>query len=348
LKKIHIGHHFFGSGNFGDDLMLAGFLKRAERHDIAYSCCVPYSLDALQKRFPQVTWLPYNHDARSNAIKNCDVWLGLGGSPFQNTVSQWFIEHLEQEATLCSKYKKRIYFLGIGGQDQTALIDARLKTIINLSESVWLRDNNLYNHLMNSNSLDKNRLHQASDLAHIIFKNHIKRKIKHNTITATLNFDYNSWPLLDSTLNSIKKLSLNEHFWLIQEKRTLPGSEKDIYSKLTSEQQFIWKSIAWDNSENNILDSLNMWPSTEFMLTSRFHATLASAWSGAKTVVLPINLKLKTLSEEYGIQLLSIDKNPYDISEALDKAKPVPMSILHAKARLAESSVDDFFTEIQK
>ena len=24
--RLHIGHHFFGAGNVGDDLMLAGFL----------------------------------------------------------------------------------------------------------------------------------------------------------------------------------------------------------------------------------------------------------------------------------------------------------------------------------
>ena len=346
MKKIHIGHHFFGSGNFGDDLMLAGFLEQAKCYNIQYTCCVPYPLEALEVRFPQINWLPYSYEARASAIKDCDVWLGLGGSAFQNSVSQWFTDHLDEETTLCRKFKKPIYFLGIGGQDHTAFSDERLKSIIRLSESVWVRDKNLYNQLISNDLLDYDKVHNAAVLAHIFFKIHVKRQIKQDSIGTILNFDYKTWPSLSDTLNSIKALNLREHYWLIQEKRPLPGSEKQLYQTLTSDQQAIWKHTEWDNSESHVLNAFNRWPSPEFILTSRFHATLASAWSGTRIVVLAINLKLQSAAEDFGIESLRLDTHPHDIIQALREAQPIPLDILGAKAALAENSVNDFFSSI--
>ena len=188
--------------------MLAGFLEQAKCYNIQYTCCVPYPLEALEVRFPQINWLPYSYEARASAIKDCDVWLGLGGSAFQNSVSQWFTDHLDEETTLCRKFKKPIYFLGIGGQDHTAFSDERLKSIIRLSESVWVRDKNLYNQLISNDLLDYDKVHNAADLAHIFFKIHVKRQIKQDSIGTILNFDYKTWPSLSDTLNSIKAFNL--------------------------------------------------------------------------------------------------------------------------------------------
>ena len=31
--RIHLGHHFYGAGNLGDDLMLEGFLRALEEQE---------------------------------------------------------------------------------------------------------------------------------------------------------------------------------------------------------------------------------------------------------------------------------------------------------------------------
>src|SRR5688572_31994751 len=89
--RIHLGHHFYGAGNLGDDFMLAGFLGAMRTIDSAatYTCCVPFPLVPLQQRFPAIKWLPYDQMTRRRCIEECDAWLGLGGAPFQSSLSRW-------------------------------------------------------------------------------------------------------------------------------------------------------------------------------------------------------------------------------------------------------------------
>src|SRR3954462_1504475 len=116
--RIHLGHHFYGAGNLGDDFMLAGFLSamRSLAVEATFTCCVPFALEPLQQRFPAITWLAYDATARSRAIRECDVWLGLGGSPFQHALSRWFVDHLIGEADLCTRERKPMFYLGVGSQ----------------------------------------------------------------------------------------------------------------------------------------------------------------------------------------------------------------------------------------
>ena len=101
--RIHLGHHFYGAGNLGDDLMLAGFLRALEEQEpgAEVTGAVPFDRAALAARFPRITWHGMEREERRACIAACDAWLGLGGSPFQHTQSRWFIDHLAEEAALC-------------------------------------------------------------------------------------------------------------------------------------------------------------------------------------------------------------------------------------------------------
>jgi hypothetical protein len=78
---IHLGHHFYGAGNLGDDFMLAGFLiaMRSLAPSATFTCCVPFALEPIRQRFPAIVWMPCDEPTRSASIAACDVWLGLGG-----------------------------------------------------------------------------------------------------------------------------------------------------------------------------------------------------------------------------------------------------------------------------
>ena len=129
--RIHLGHHFYGAGNLGDDFMLAGFLAamRPLAPAATLTCCVPFALPPLQQRFPAITWLPYDDATRTRAIADCDVWLGLGGSPFQSALSRWFVDHLVTEAEFCRRAAKPMFFLGVGVQQADELRDPDVRRI---------------------------------------------------------------------------------------------------------------------------------------------------------------------------------------------------------------------------
>src|SRR5688572_19983108 len=109
-QRFHIGHHFFGSGNVGDDLMLAGFLQGvAGAAPVRTSCASPFAA-GQRKRFPQVQWADYSPQSRAAAVEACDAWVGVGGTPFQVVVGTWFLDHLAEEVALCRRYGKPMFF----------------------------------------------------------------------------------------------------------------------------------------------------------------------------------------------------------------------------------------------
>ena len=339
---IHIGHHFFGSGNLGDDFMMAGFLDGMGKANVHYTCCVPYELEPLKKRFPEIEWLPYNISSRSNAITSCDAWLGLGGSPFQSSVSDWFTTHLCDEASACKKAEKPMYFMGIGGQDEDAYTNPSLKAVIEQAKAIWTRDlvtfKLLKNHLNSTTAL-----FESSDLSHIYFNSVVMPKPISGRLAACLNFDYLPWNNLQPTITTLsKEPSFKEKLWIVQESRPLPEAEHSLYSQLIPEEQKQWKVTPLSRPEISIQGLMSSWPSSEWTLSSRFHTAIASAWAGSKTVVIDTNLKLRGIAQELNLPCLSLNCEPADILTTLKAAKTSSSEQLQFHAKRAEAAVHTF------
>ena len=169
--RIHLGHHFYGAGNLGDDFMLAGFLAalRVLAPQATLTCCVPFALDPLRRRFPSVEWLPCQPADRERAIAACDVWLGLGGSPFQSAQNRWFIDHLLGDAEFCARAKKPMFYLGIGVQTTAELDLSDVRRVIAGAAGIWTRDDASAERLSSLPSPPR-QLETATDLAHIFFR----------------------------------------------------------------------------------------------------------------------------------------------------------------------------------
>ena len=343
MKTVHIGHHFYGSGNLGDDFMMAGFLNALKTTKIRLTCCVPYELDSLVKRFPQVTWQPYTRESRAHAIATCDLWLGLGGSPFQSSVSPWFEDHLEYEANLCLKYHKTMVFLGIGGQDAEAYNRPKLSSIAHQAHHFWVRDDITHKALI-KNGIDNNKISLKADLSHLFFQSHILPQIHPGRLSTVLNFDYGTWKHLNTVIESLSDLSPTEQIWLSQELRPLPGAEQALFEDLVPTQRLKWKLRMADSVNEGLESVIANWPSSEWTLSSRFHATLASAWSGSKTVVIDINSKLKAVAAECGYEALNAESSPTKFLEAFKRAKAPSPGVLTQRAYLAQQSVDEFIS----
>jgi polysaccharide pyruvyl transferase WcaK-like protein len=339
---IHIGHHFYGSGNVGDDFMLAGFLSELgeiKKH-IRLTCCIPYNLDNIKNRFPDVEWQPYTHEARISCIKSCTLWLGLGGSPFQSSVSNWFIDHLSEEYSYCLKFDKPLAFIGIGSQDSSSFNDINLAQIIKASSFISTRDIKTYNYII-SNGLNRNICHHGADLAHLYFSSQSFGNCKKGRLLATFNFDYSSWSNLNATLTELKKLQANEQIWLIQESRTLPGSEQVLYSSLDDTLKNDWQSTIADKPNLKLSEVITQWPIGEWTLTSRYHSALISFWGGSKTAILSINDKLESVAIEFGLKPLALDTSKEIIRETLENTQPISKNILFEHTERARIAVQE-------
>jgi polysaccharide pyruvyl transferase WcaK-like protein len=342
--RIHLGHHFYGAGNVGDDFMLAGFLGTARKlaPSASFTGSVPFDTHTLQSRFPEVEWLPYTAESRNSCISKCDVWLGLGGSPFQSAQSRWFIDHLIEDARSCEKWRKPMFYLGVGIQVDTELLVPEIASLANRATKIWTRDAKSGATLKASGA---ENVTASSDLAHLFFCECRPPPAKPNRAVIVANFDYTGWPACSSTLRVIDKLPIFDRVWLAQESRPLPGAERDLYATLSPSEQARWRFVPADNSQKPMIrstaDIIASWPSGEWLITSRYHAALAGAWSGSKVVVIGINEKLRGIAHEFGLPCLSPTAVTHDIEAALTIT--VSAQAPTNSAKLAFESCREFF-----
>ncbi|MDD3179155.1 MAG: hypothetical protein PHQ04_02260 [Opitutaceae bacterium] len=346
MKAIHIGHHFFGAGNLGDDFMLAGFLAamRPWKDQMRLTCCVPHALEPLRRRFPEIDWLPYDEPTRRSCIEQCDVWLGLGGSPFQCAVSRWFIDHLIAEAHQCARAHKPMFFLGVGGQDSAAYALPEVRAVCAQAEIVWPRDADTAEKL--SRALPGGRIRLGADLAHLFFAQHSPPVAAAGRLTAVLNFDYADWPGLPAALAALERLPATERVWLAQESRRLPGAEQELFDQLPPSAQGRWRLQVADSRAATPEESLARWPSGEWLLSARYHATLAGAWAGSRAVVIATNEKLRGAAIDCGYLTLEPSARETALAEKLQRSNPPPRTQLAQFASKARQACVDFAATI--
>ncbi len=334
--KIHLGHHFFGAGNLGDDLMLAGFLTgMAEFLPAArFTCSIPFPPEPCRSRFPQITWLPYEEAARARAIAEADVWLGLGGSPFQSALSRWFVDHLGAETEFCRRHGKPMYFLGVGVQEAAELADDTVRTVCAGSRHIWTRDTASAERLLARHGFGG--VTASADLSHLFLARCRPPAAKNGRICVVLNFDHRTWRGRDDALSGLEVLGARENVWLVQESRKLPGAELDLHASLDDRWQAYWKLTQPEKPGAPLESVIADWPSGEWLLTARYHSALLGAWAGSKIVVVGINEKLKSVAREICAPTVTEDSTSDEVIGALRVAtiNPAPLASME-RARAA-------------
>jgi len=334
--RIHLGHHFYGAGNLGDDFMLAGFLAamRTLAPQATFTCCVPFPLDPLRRRFPAITWLPCDEPTRARCVAECAAWLGLGGSPFQSALSRWFVDHLVSEAALCAQAHKPMYFLGVGVQTSAELADPDVQRICAQAAAIWTRDVASAERLAALPAPPP--IASAADLAHLFFRETPPPAASAGRLTLVANFDYGAWPgqaaFLTAAQASVPGLAITERVWLAQESRELPGAERALHHALPLADRARWSLTIPDRlpspaeslatagapaSAESLTTALSRWPSGAWLVTARFHAALAGAWAGSKIAILSTNEKLRAAAHELACPLLATDADAATVTRSL-------------------------------
>lgn len=337
--RVHLGHHFYGAGNLGDDFMLAGFLAAMQSlaPGAAFTCCVPFAIEPMQQRFPTISWLPYEDRERARCIAECDVWLGLGGSPFQNARSRWFVEHLVAESEWCRSAGKPMFFLGVGVQTLKELTDLDVRRLCSHAAGIWTRDDASAERLRSLPSPPP--IHAAADLAHVFFRATPPPPAQPRRLTLVANFDYGTWQGQVACLDALRTLPAQECIWLAQESRRLPGAERELHAALSPVELARWRLVAPERPGTALKNVLQGWPSGEWLVTARYHAAIAGAWAGSKIIVLSTNEKLRGAAHTLHTPLLATVASEAAVKRALEAAQPIapPLALAdRAQAACAE------------
>lgn len=339
--RLHLGHHFYGAGNLGDDFMLAGFV-RALRHlrpEARLTANIPFPLAPAQARTPEIDWQPYELARRRQNIQECDAWLGLGGSPFQSALSRWFIDHLLADAALCRAAGKPMFYLGVGVQSVGELSVPEVQQLCQQAAGIWTRDSGSAARLRSLAGMGP--VEGASDLAHILFQATPPPPAPAGRVTLVANFDYGAWAGRDACLQAVDQLRPATRVWLAQESRELPGAEKTLHAALPESERGRWQLVSPERAGAPLAEVLSRWPSGEWLITSRFHAAIAGAWAGSKVVVIGINEKLRRIAGDLDAPLIEPDADEATVLAALRSARPSPppIALAHQARQACEAFV---------
>ncbi|HSU68607.1 MAG TPA: polysaccharide pyruvyl transferase family protein, partial [Tepidisphaeraceae bacterium] len=344
--RLHIGHHFFGSGNLGDDLMLAGFMAalRTQRRAVELTCASPFDLASQSRRFPNVRWMPYEPSPREDAIRGCDAWVGIGGTPFQVVVGPWFLDHLAADLELCQKHGKPMHFIGIGVNEASALKDSRATHVLSYADRIWTRDERSAELIGDAGFAAK--VSSAADLAHVYLKGAPHIPVEAQTIGHVLNFEDPGAFDPAAVQRVTGRLSDRRHRWLVQESRPLEGSELAIFEKLPADVRTRLDLRVPDYSNGSLADLLAPWGSPETLVTSRYHAAVIGAWHGARVVSVERSEKIRGLVAQLGVVAVPDFNDPKILLDAIARAVPVDRRLLDKLARLAEDACHEMIDHI--
>lgn len=331
--RIHLGHHFFGAGNLGDDLMLGGFLEAAGREDVTLTCCIPHEPASQRLRFPRVEWLPYDDATRAGAIARCDVWLGLGDTPFQLAVGRWFLDHLHGEAAWCRQHRKPMFYLGVGVNEREVIDEPGMRVLLGQAQKIWTRDAESAAILREIAGEEK--VSAGADLAHLALAKIDFKAPAPGTVGLLLNFEDPAQFQIGQIAALIEAFSPGEISWLVQETRPLPGAERTLHAQLPHAPPIRAADYA---GSKTVAELVAPWGVPERLVTSRYHGALVGAWMGSRTAVFARNAKVAAGARQLGLPIAD------DLSElSQTPGAPTPRTLLQALVELARGACDAFF-----
>jgi hypothetical protein len=318
---FHLGHHFYGAGNLGDDFMVAGFLAaQREARGATLTGAVPFDAGPLGRRFPAIEWRSFTLAERERSVAECDLWLGLGGSPFQHAQSRWFLDHLMEEAALCRQYGKPMVYLGVGLQSESEAQAPEVRALAEQAAGIWTRDPQSADWLQagaRGRGWRRERIWRTGG-----FGRWRRRGRSRGVSRWWLILITGAWPGQNAMLAAAQEVTAKEWIWLAQESRELPGAEKTLYGALEDAARARWRLVEPDRPGEPLAAVMSGWPSGEWLVTARYHAALAGAWAGSKILVVGTNAKLTAAARELGAAVVAPDAGVEQVRRLLAEATP--------------------------
>jgi polysaccharide pyruvyl transferase WcaK-like protein len=324
--EAFLGFDFYGSGNVGDDLMLAGFLNLCSEFDFTFNCVVPRSVSLLSQRFPEVNWLQDSEYDREEVLSESDMWVGVGDTPFSDRQSSWLLDYVVDQVDLCKRHGNPMYMIGVGAEKEllTSIHRPKASKIIESVKRIVTRDRislRILEKVWNNHSyLDK--IVQGVDLANFYLVNScLDGMIDRGKIGICYwDEDYNSEQrlFLKDLLNILRERGYDVEFFANE---TRPQYERRIYRDLVG--FWGWLGIHTKSSfycpgyvsSSTINELISHYKRYDVVVASRYHALLTAAWMGKRCVGIDNRSKTAALAASLGITAISV---PCDVEVAIN------------------------------
>lgn len=337
--NLFLAFDFYGAGNIGDDLMMAGLLAGLREvsggRPVRLVAHTPHDIASQRLRFPSVEWL--DSAELSRWIESSEVgefaWVGAGGTPFQSMWGPWMTRSLQAHAMRWARFTRRV-MVNVGAEREAAGDAAALAPIAQSLDRISTRDAASMELLRDAFDVRSDRVMAGSDLAHLAGGARarsasegvlaIQEPEAPARASAALRFNLGLIPasymlarheveaigafVREATEQDAANGDARPIAWIAQEVRSARGMERHTLQYLA--ERFAGESPSWRErvqllvpayADATLEELVLPIADCQSVLSSRYHGLLAAAWLGKRVAGFGNTSKVAALARDLGV-----------------------------------------------
>jgi hypothetical protein len=338
-RQSLIAFDFWGAGNMGDDLMMAGFLEGLDHCGVRPKGLL-WSLSAFdiasqRKRFPGIEWFSSKDRASlDRLLASTELLLGVGDTPFQITCGDWFLRHLEH-VFRNKRAGTEAIFINVGAEEEVLPRAGEFAAILRQLSRCSTRDAFSHSVLHRLDAERSTLLLPGGDLAHISLERlsgtiAVERKFP---LGVVLGIDTLSGNDLDAIRGYLGTAHAPVAF-ITGDLRDGPGFESHLFktwtgrwfSRLRRQLTLRHRDYRSCSLEELVLPLAEC----ETILSSRLHGILAAAWLGCRVAAIGRSSKVVAFAEQLGVPCAKPPLTEDALKDLVPEAVVVPRRLLEA------------------
>jgi Polysaccharide pyruvyl transferase len=351
--NLYLAFDFYGAGNIGDDLSLAGLLagiaQVAQGRPTRLVSTTPHDLASQRARFPDIEWLDPPELARwvdSREAGNF-AWLGAGDTPFQVLSGPWMSQFLQKHARHWSRFSARL-MANIGSEREAAGDAATFAPIARQLDRISTRDQASLDLLRTSFDCRPDRLFAGGDLAHLVMPGLVGLLGTPANGSRQPRFDLGlipaSYMLARHEVEAVGSFIADAPApiaWIANDVRCIRGMERHALLFLAERFGPAWRErvhlLVPAYADASLAELFDPIADCRTILSSRYHGLLIGAWLGKRVAGFGNTSKVADLARDLGIPMFPGPLTPEGLAQLARAATSVPRKRLepHAVRALA-------------
>lgn len=336
-RSMFLGFDFFGAGNIGDDLTLAGFLDAVAllQPRLASQLCAvtQWNLKSQRHRFPNIRWISSaaSHEVEQNGHTDC--WAGIGDTPFQLTSGTWCLEFLQEVQHNLSSFEQKI-LVNVGAEKEILSRVSDFAIIAKSFDRISTRDDQSAKLISGALGVPSCRVFSSADLANISLACLLESR--HTTGEFPLGMIIAGDTLSRSDISEVRRFAKRQNSpvtFIACETRPGPTFERGVFQTITRRSWMragprgVLHVPSYDDA--SLADLIAPICRCTTVLSSRYHGLLTAGWAGCRIGAIGRSSKVEALAESLRVPCCSLPLCRDKLECLADSAVEVPRNILN-------------------
>ena len=311
-RSVAVGFDFWGHGNIGDDLMIAGFQKALSSYQgvqFKTNIATNYFIESQLIRFPQISWHRKLPDNAPNQVAGIhSTWVGPGATPFQLTCGDYVLKYFLEQLPYIKTFDRKC-LVNVGAEQEIEPEKEKFSLVANSFDKISTRDQHSADILIKTLGVPKSKVYVGADLANIILADYlgsnisVKKKFNLGVIIA-------GDTLADEDIAAVKDFLMNRWrstMFIAGDVREIGRHECHIYKQMIADLGW-WakrKLILGvpDYMNGDLCALLSPINNCASIISSRYHGILIAAWLGCKVAAIARSSKIPPLAKDLQIPI---------------------------------------------